>query len=127
MKREILYLFSKVQMHKEKIFYAKSSGESIEKHTVKALNAFEMLSRYTNFSEEENYIVEKAIGFHDLGKYNPEFQNRMRKLLKIDSQFKWEDNTHIPHEWLSPAFISENEENEIKKKLEKLGLDRKIF
>ena len=108
------------------VFYAKSNGETIEEHTAKALCVFKKLDSYVKLSSEEKSIIEKIIYYHDSGKVNPEFQNRMRKRLCIKNSFKW-GKGRIPHEWLSPAFITEREENEIKEKLEKLGLDKERF
>lgn len=107
-------------------FYAKSNGETVEEHTNKVLKAFEKLKNFLNLNEQEKLIIEKIIKFHDLGKINPEFQNRIRQKLKINELFKW-NSENIPHEWLSPAFISQNEENEIKEKLRELQLDEERF
>ncbi|MDH7554674.1 MAG: CRISPR-associated helicase Cas3' [Spirochaetota bacterium] len=107
-------------------FYAKSNGETIEEHTSNVLKAFEKLSKYLLLSKEEKWIIEKLINYHDLGKINPEFQNRMRRILRISNLLNWH-NVNVPHEWLSPAFITQQEEKEIKDKLSQLGLDKDRF
>jgi len=111
------------------IFYAKSSGETLEEHNQKLIDAFESLKNkgfLINWLDENHEkIIREIIYFHDQGKKNPEFQNRMRKILKlpiIKGDFK-----KIPHEWLSPAFITEDKENEIKGILSNLNLDREQF
>lgn len=109
------------------VFYAKSNGETIEEHTKKVLSSFDGLSKYLNFTDEEKFIIRELIHYHDLGKINPEFQNRMRKLLRLQNRFDW-NNGRIPHEWLSPAFISQEEENKIKNVIQELNLDQeKLF
>ncbi|MBZ4655789.1 MAG: cas3 2 [Thermoanaerobacter sp.] len=110
----------------EKRWFAKSNGETLEEHTCKVENAFDNLRNFTNLNDTEQEIIRKLIRFHDLGKINPEFQNKMRHKLDIQEKFNW-NNGNIPHEWLSPAFISEEEENEIKVKLEELCLDKDRF
>lgn len=107
-------------------FYAKSNGETIEEHTSRVLESFEKLSNNLNLNENEKWIIKKLINYHDLGKINPEFQNRMRRKLGINNLFNW-NNGNVPHEWLSPAFISQQEENEIRIILEQMNLDRNRF
>lgn len=107
-------------------FYAKSNGETIEEHTTNVINAFQNLCEYLAISENEKWLIEKLIYFHDLGKINPEFQNRMIKKLGKNSFYIWQ-NGNVPHEWLSPAFITKKEEDEIKNKLTQLGLNQDRF
>jgi len=106
--------------------YAKSNGETIEEHICNALNAFENLCKYLKLSEDEKWVIKKLIYYHDLGKINPEFQNKMRRKLGISTLFNW-CNGYIFHEWLSPAFITQQDENEIKSELAQLGLDKDRF
>jgi len=111
------------------IFFAKSNGETIEEHNQKLIDAFESLKKkgfLVNWLDENHEkIIREIIYFHDQGKKNPEFQNRMSRILKlpiIEGDFE-----KIPHEWLSPAFITEEKENEIKNILSNLNLDREQF
>jgi len=114
---------------KDEEFFAKSNGETIEEHNQKLLIAFNnlksknLLIQWLNTDNEK--IIRELIYFHDKGKINPEFQNRIRKILKL----KYDNRKYnkIPHEWLSPAFISEEKEKEIKNTLNKLGLDPDQF
>ena len=117
-------------MLNEKIFYAKSNGETIENHTDKVLKAYTKLKDlgYNRDFLDDNidFIIRNIILFHDAGKKNPEFQNRIRKILKIENIFDWKEG-NVPHEWLSPAFISEEKEKAIKNKLKNLNFDPEKF
>jgi len=108
------------------IFFAKSNGETIEEHTKNVLKAFKKLKSFIKLNKQEELIIENLIKFHDLGKKNPEFQNRIRKKLGINKLFKWH-NGNVPHEWLSPSFITQEKENEIKEIIDKLHLDKERF
>jgi CRISPR-associated endonuclease/helicase Cas3 len=111
-------------------FYAKSFpkpyGETIEEHTSKVKKNFESLKNFINIDEKEESIIEKIIEFHDLGKINPLFQNKIRKRLNIKELFDYK-NVKIYHEWLSPSFINEKEELIIKEKLKEMNLDADRF
>lgn len=117
-------------MLNEKIFYAKSNGETIENHTEKVLKAYTKLKDlgYDKDFLDDNidFIIRNIILFHDAGKKNPEFQNRMRTILKKENIFDWEEG-NVPHEWLSPAFIAEEKEKAIKNKLKNLNFDPEKF
>ncbi len=111
-------------------FYAKSLpkpyGETIEEHTSKVKKNFESLKNFIDIDEKEESIIEKIIEFHDLGKINPLFQNKIRKRLNIKELFDYK-NVKIYHEWLSPSFINEKEELIIKEKLKEMNLDADRF
>ncbi|MGB4268034.1 MAG: CRISPR-associated helicase Cas3' [Spirochaetota bacterium] len=107
-------------------FYAKSNGESIKEHTEKLIKAFDDLQSYIILGEKEKEILKLIIKTHDKGKINPEFQNRMRKKIGRSDLLTWKSG-NIPHEWLSPAFISEHEEEDIKTWLKELDLDADRF
>ncbi len=109
-----------------KVFYAKSNGETLEEHTNKVLEAFVKLKLFLKLNEEEKFIIKKLIKFHDFGKINPEFQNKMRNLLRLPERFRW-NNGNIPHEWLSPAFITQQDEETIKTYLKQLQMDEERF
>ncbi|ACI19282.1 CRISPR-associated helicase/endonuclease Cas3 [Dictyoglomus thermophilum] len=91
-------------------------AETLEEHTSLLLKNLELLKeRYyeeiKRVLEKENYNSEKfweilkiAALYHDLGKINSLFQNKIRELLgkeKIESRFSQE----IPHNFLSPALL----------------------
>ncbi len=110
------------------IFLAKSNSETIEEHTQKVLDSYQHIKQlgYLDIDEDTDFIVKKLLHFHDEGKRNPSFQNRMLRSLKKETLYKWE-NGDVPHEWLSPAFIGEDDEHTIKNTLKKLGLNENIF
>lgn len=114
---------------KNEIFYAKSSGETIEEHNQKLIDALESLKKkgfLVNWlNENHEKIIREIIYFHDQGKKNQEFQNRMRRILNLPTLEG--DFETIPHEWLSPAFITEEKENEIKYILSNLNLNKEQF
>ncbi len=108
------------------IFYAKSNGETISEHTEKVIRSFYTLNKKLLFNEFEKNIICKILEYHDKGKINPEFQNRMSKMLGINSYFDWKKGK-VPHEWISPAFITQEEEKKIKENLKKMNLDEEKF
>ena len=113
----------------DEMFFAKSNGETIDEHNQKLIDSSESLKNtglLKSWLDENNEkIIRELIYFHDQGKKNPEFQNRMRKILNLPLiNVKFEI---VAHEWLSPAFISEEKENEIKDILLFLNLDKKQF
>ncbi len=99
------------------VVYAKSSPpEDLKTHTeqlLKELESFkelygERLERCIpqNFIEHFWKALELVIKYHDIGKLHTPFQNRIRKklgLLLIQPEFREE----VPHNLLSPAFLSE--------------------
>ncbi len=107
-------------------FYAKSNGETLGEHTQKVLEAFEIIKNFVRLQPGEIEIIKKLIYYHDQGKKNPTFQNRMRRLIGVN-QILHGNFYDIPHEWLSPAFISRDEENEIKRYINLLNLDENQF
>lgn len=101
--------------------WAKSSGETIEEHTNKLLDAFnEFKTLYGKcFDEITLKTVEYACKYHDLGKCAFVFQKMLgnkaytnsipnkKELEKMYSEMGFEKN--VPHGNLSPAFISNKE------------------
>ncbi len=82
--------------------------KSIKEHTQDLLNQKKILNRiYPNILSKEDWeILDYAIKYHDLGKINVKFQN---KLYKILGEELLEDNIEgeeIPHNFLSPYFIN---------------------
>ncbi|MCX7589779.1 MAG: CRISPR-associated helicase Cas3' [Patescibacteria group bacterium] len=105
-------------------YYSKSTGETIIRHIKDVENNFNCLKKYLNLKETEEYLIKKIIYYHDLGKINPGFQNLINKKLKNKIDWKY---GNIPHEWLSPSFILQEEEENIKNKLKEIGLEEKDF
>ncbi len=88
--------------------YAKSKPpETIEEHNRKLLENYEKLKKFLDPEKVEKYneVIKKILYYHDLGKLNHKFQNK----LKLNSEVvipELKDSAEIPHEWLSVAFIS---------------------
>lgn len=97
-------------------FYAKTNPkETIREHTDNVNREFYNLK--SAYSKEINYIVSKYIEsydfweilrlcceYHDYGKTNLQFQNKIRSKLGKE-KIKCENITEIPHNYLSPAFL----------------------
>lgn len=105
----------------ENLYLGKSyRRKSIKEHTQDLLNQKEILNRiYPNILSKEDWeILDYAIKYHDLGKMNTKFQNKLYKILGeelLDDNIEGEE---IPHNFLSPHFIN------IDKKEEKYGRDK---
>jgi len=91
---------------------AKSNPKkTIKEHTQDLLNQYEILRKiYPNLLEKKDWeLLECAIKYHDLGKINTKFQNKLyKKLGKIllPDDIEGEE---IPHNFLSPYFINTDE------------------
>ena len=108
---------------KEKyIFIAKSDPiQTVQEHTEKLLNIFNKFEKMykSKFKEEEKELrlIEIACKYHDIGKINSRFQNRIKNNIydnyKNDKKFDdlYLDSKEIPHGVLSCAFLDYNELN----------------
>lgn len=91
------------------IFYAKSSPvQTIEEHTQCALAKLKQLKEYNKdiLTPIEWELLETAVIYHDLGKMDIKFQNKIRKCLNenlLSDTYK--DVNEIPHNYLSPVFF----------------------
>lgn len=97
-------------------FYAKTNPkETIREHTDNVNREFYNLK--SEYSKEINEIVSKYIDkddfweilkmcceYHDYGKANLQFQNKLRVILGKE-KIKCENTIEIPHNYLSPAFL----------------------
>jgi CRISPR-associated endonuclease/helicase Cas3 len=97
-----------------KSFLAKSNPpESIQQHTQKLLEAFELLLQYyeSNFSPVECGIIRLAAKYHDFGKANFFFQNKLLEMINEqplnnpEISLGYQKQKEIPHGYLSPAFL----------------------
>ena len=83
------------------IYYAKSINEniSIKEHTQMVLDSYYELLKLKNkyFNDELNKIIETSIKYHDIGKVNDIFQEKMRRHYNNDGE--------IPHGYLSALTI----------------------
>ncbi len=93
--------------------YAKSKPvETIEEHNRKLLENYEKLKGFLNPEKVQKYndVIKKIFYYHDLGKLNHKFQNKLKLYSKIKIP-ELKDYDEIPHEWLSIAFISKEDKN----------------
>lgn len=121
------------------IFYAKTNPiETIREHTDNVLKEYSNLkSIYKNdidnvingFMDSDYFwnILNMCCEYHDYGKSNVQFQNKLRRKLiegaeteEEKESFKLipcEENEEIPHNYLSPAFLPKDKIKEIPKEL----------
>lgn len=104
------------------ILYAKTNPkETIREHTNELLNRYDILKQnYQKQIEqclEEDvdkdrfwYLLKLCCEYHDYGKANTPFQNKLRRKLG-EPIIKEGDIDELPHNYLSPAFISPKDLN----------------
>ncbi|MFC5559121.1 CRISPR-associated helicase Cas3' [Ureibacillus thermophilus] len=83
-----------------------SKAETIMEHTLQLLSEYERLKfLYPNIlSETEWEILRDACYYHDIGKANTKFQNKIRLLEeRIEDELK--DLEEVPHAYLSCAYM----------------------
>ena len=117
------------------IYYAKTKPiETIKEHTDNVLKEYENLKNIyeieinnivKEFMEPEYFweLLEFCCKYHDYGKCNIQFQNKLRKKIRemkdTDqksgefSEIPCEEHEEIPHNYLSPAFLPTEELKEI--------------
>jgi len=100
----------------DRIFAKSKPVETIPEHTKNVLKQYEFLKaeKYLNKDLVQKYdeVIKKIISYHDLGKMNSRFQNRIRKAIgvkKVSVSKELNDYSEIPHEWLSLSFISKED------------------
>lgn len=89
---------------------AKTNKEkTIKMHTDDLLRQYNIIKNmYPHILDKAEWeILELAIKFHDLGKVNSKFQNKLYKALKYEERIKDynEKAEEVPHNFLSPFFI----------------------
>ncbi|KJU82836.1 metal dependent phosphohydrolase [Candidatus Magnetobacterium bavaricum] len=88
--------------------YAKSDPpETLQTHNQNLLACYETLKPYLDPEKVNKYdaVIKKILCYHDLGKLNHKFQNKLGLQEKaIIPELK--DTQEVPHEWLSIAFIT---------------------
>lgn len=83
-----------------------SKAETIMEHTNRLLSEYETLKLlYPNIlTETEWEILRDACYYHDIGKANTKFQNKIRSLKeRIEDELK--DLEEVPHAYLSCAYM----------------------
>jgi len=106
-------------MDNNEIFAKSNPPESIQIHNKKLIENYEYLKKNGFIKKTEKFDIEKydnaikkILYYHDLGKLNTKFQNKIRKKLNLplldENQYIHTLN-EIPHEWLSLCFISDED------------------
>jgi len=99
------------------VFAKSKNQESIAEHTSRLLKNYEYLKQGAYLDSEKirlyDQAIKKILWYHDLGKLNHKFQNKIRKILGYSpiKLAELSDYHEIPHEWLSVAFISKSDQN----------------
>ncbi|MBN6186624.1 CRISPR-associated helicase Cas3' [Aneurinibacillus sp. BA2021] len=92
------------------MFYAKSlPEESIQEHTEQLHQRYRCLyernkTRYPHMSERDWWLLELAVQYHDIGKADPVFQNKIRAVLN-KPVLPCASSHAVPHNYLSVAAI----------------------
>ena len=91
-------------------FLAKSNPkETVEEHTLCLLTEWERMKRIfpTILKETEWKLLYEACVYHDIGKINTKFQNKLGRKLGLEERedILGEDFPEIQHGYLSPAFL----------------------
>lgn len=102
--------------------YAKSDPpQALEDHIQRLIDNYEKLKSYlANYpliSKIEKYdeVIRKILYYHDLGKINHKFQNKLKLSPNKIYIKELKDVDEIPHEWLSLAFIPKEDKRYFKK------------
>ncbi len=100
-------------------YLAKSNGETICEHTSQVLSDFAYLYKlYKNkFNENEKEIIEFLAKYHDVGKINSRFQNKIRLAMgegtvnydKLDKLYEKYNVEEIPHGLISALAMNYDE------------------
>ena len=99
----------------ENLTLAKSNPEkTIKEHTLDLLYQLQILKKiYPSVLDAEEWkLLDYAVKYHDIGKINTKFQNKLYQTLKkalLEDNIKGEE---IPHNFLSPYFIAIDEMEE---------------
>ena len=93
----------------ENQYLAKSNPKkTIFEHTEDLLKQLKILKDiYPNILDNEEWkLLEYSVKYHDLGKINTKFQNKLYKKLKMELLEDKIEGDEIPHNFLSPHFIN---------------------
>ncbi len=101
----------------EKVYAKTNPVKSIHEHNADLEKSYDEIrkSNYIDKNRFEKYdtFIRIMIKYHDYGKLNFKFQNKIRAQLGLEPLIVKElkDYKEIPHEWLSLCFISEEDED----------------
>ncbi|ACI20256.1 MULTISPECIES: CRISPR-associated helicase/endonuclease Cas3 [Thermodesulfovibrio] len=89
------------------VFAKSNPPETIEEHNKKIFENYERIKPFLDPEKIKKYdeVIKKIIYYHDLGKLNHKFQNKLGLSKKVIIP-ELKDIDEIPHEWLSLAFLS---------------------
>ena len=93
--------------------YAKSRPpETLEEHNLKLLDNYKILKKYLSREKVRKYddVIKKILFYHDAGKINHKFQNKLHLSPKVVIP-ELTEIEEIPHEWLSISFISKEDKS----------------
>lgn len=92
------------------VFAKSDPPETIEEHNKKLLANYDKIKPFLDPEKTKKYdeVIKKIIYYHDLGKLNHKFQNKLGWSKKVIIP-ELKDIDEIPHEWLSLAFISKED------------------
>jgi CRISPR-associated endonuclease/helicase Cas3 len=98
----------------ENLYLAKSKPrQTIQEHTDDAMYQYSMLKeKYPDIITESEWdILKIAVLYHDLGKMNTKFQNKIYSNMDLNSQLndRHKNDKEIPHGYLSPSFLNIDE------------------
>lgn len=95
--------------------FAKSNREDIKSHTNKLLNLYEQFEKLygTKLSQNQKDGIVLCCQYHDIGKCNSRFQNKLCKIMglqniigeELDSLYVQANVKEIPHGYFSAAFL----------------------
>lgn len=117
-------------MSEKVIYYAKTNPvETIKEHTDCVLMEYYILKKYykvqidnvvKEFIDTDEFwdILHICCYYHDFGKCNVQFQNKLRRKLKLE-EIPCVEHQEIYHNYLSPAFLSKEDRKKIPKELKK--------
>ncbi len=97
------------------IFFAKSSPplphtETVQQHTNALLKCYEELKEgyaaaLPLMSERDWQLLRWAVQYHDVGKYDAVFQNKILKALRVEQRIKTSCNYNVNHNFVSVLAI----------------------
>ncbi|WP_223812030.1 CRISPR-associated helicase Cas3' [Geobacillus sp. 46C-IIa] len=117
MRMESLYFsIYKPGGRKTTMFYAKSeTKEAIREHTDRLLDNWELLrdcygERFVRMNERMWELLRLAIEYHDIGKANTAFQNKIRRAIQ-EEVLETDCDVDVPHNYLSVGLVPFNKLN----------------
>lgn len=92
---------------------AKSNGETIRIHTDKLLERAKIIYELGYISEDEYKLLASACEYHDYGKVNELFQNRVFQKMEYGKVIRFDKKNELPHNVLSACFVPDTFEDKM--------------